>query len=279
MLRPLLFSSLFLLTCAWLHAQTMGRILDADGRGVEYANVYAPSVERGTVTERDGSFELDLAGAGPQDQVRVSCIGYADRRLSVAEFHAAVAKTQGLVLADAKYALAEATILAKRKQYQKTKTLGNATRNGKVNVVYSIENEILRGSEYGNLMENKRPAWLQTIGVNINETSRDTIHFEVNVYDWTDGQVGAQLHEKRIFWTLTKEDIKGPLQLNVRDFGIYPQGDFLVTVETLDPVDAEYQVQWSGRLLKRMTYGKNSDGEWQKFPFPVAIGLYAVVLQ
>lgn len=58
-----------------------GRVVDRAGVPLEYATVAVPALQRGTVTDGDGRFRLDLPD-GPFE-ILVSQIGYEKRRLSV----------------------------------------------------------------------------------------------------------------------------------------------------------------------------------------------------
>jgi hypothetical protein len=64
-----------------LAAVVTGRVVDRAGKPIEYANVTAPALERGTVTDSAGRFSLELP-VGPA-HLEVTQIGYQHARLEV----------------------------------------------------------------------------------------------------------------------------------------------------------------------------------------------------
>ena len=75
---------LVLAKAAPLHAQTLyGTLVDEAGQTLIGATVLAPPTERGTTTDTDGRWSLDVTGA---DSLRFSYVGYATQTLAVADF-------------------------------------------------------------------------------------------------------------------------------------------------------------------------------------------------
>jgi outer membrane cobalamin receptor len=89
-------------------ATVKGRVVDHDGKPVEFANVTAPLLKRGVVTDEAGRFTLELPD-GPV-ALEVSQIGYSRARLSVNAV--AGAAELRVVLADEPVPVAEVNVSA-----------------------------------------------------------------------------------------------------------------------------------------------------------------------
>lgn len=270
----LLISVLILSTS--LYGQTItSTLVDDNGEGIPFANVYVPSASKGTVSDMKGVFSLSLKQASADSIATISCIGYETKKLKLRGLLNGTITS--ITLGDASYELAEATVVGSNLNYTKAEILGNPKRNQNVTGGYSQDSTASAGMELGNLMKTKRNWILDKAGFHIRSISRDTMHFEVNVYKAKKGFPDEPINRKRIFLNVDSSMLEKPIILDLTDQNIYGKGDFLVTLEVLDQVDSTYYVSFPAHLKKSLTRYKAGDGRWRKAPVFISVGLWAEV--
>ena len=271
-----LFLSGFLFLNTSLNGQTFSSLLvNENGEGIPFANVYLPSASKGTVSDMNGVFSLSLIQASPDSIATISCIGYETKEL---ELRGLLNGTiTSITLSDANYELAEATVISSNLDYTKTKVLGNPKRNENITNGYSRDSTASAGMEMGNLMKTKRNWALDKVGFHIRSISRDTAHFEVNIYKAIKGFPGEPINRKRIFLNVDSSMLADSIILDLSDQHIYGKGSFLVTLEVLDQIDSTDYISFPAHLKKSLTRYKAADGSWNKTPLFISVGIWAEV--
>ncbi|MEZ5069915.1 MAG: carboxypeptidase-like regulatory domain-containing protein [Bacteroidales bacterium] len=63
-----------------------GHVVDAEtGLPLEFVNIGVPGLPRGTISDVEGTFVLNVEGLDPRNRIRFSLIGYAAREFTLAE--------------------------------------------------------------------------------------------------------------------------------------------------------------------------------------------------
>ena len=278
--KSLLFSSLFLLCVLSFSTSLYSQLItctlvDKNGEGIPFANVYVPSASKGTVSDMKGVFSLSLKQASADSIATISCIGYKTKEL---ELRGLLNGTiSSITLSDANYELAEATVVGSNLNYTNVAILGNPKRNKSVTGGYSQDSTASAGMELGNLMKTKRNWTLDKAGFHIRSIGTDTVHFEVNVYEAIKGFPGDPINRKRIFLNVDSSMLDAPIILDLADQNIYGKGNFIVTLEVLDQIDSTFYVSFPANLKKALTRYKAGDGRWRKAPVFISVGIWAEV--
>jgi len=251
-------------------------LIDDNGNGIPFANVYVPSASKGTVSNMEGIFSLSLKQAAADSLVTISCIGYETKKLQLRGLLNGTITS--IKLANANYELAEATVVGSNLNYNRAAILGNPKLNKSITGGYSQDSTASAGMELGNLMKTKRNWMLDKAGFHIRTISRDTMHFEVNVYEARKGfPKGEPINRQRIFLSLDSNMLEEPIMVDFSDQNIFGKGDFLVTLELLDDINSTDYVSFPANLKKGLTRYKSGAGKWRKAPVFMSVGIWAEV--
>jgi len=274
----LLLSALsFLLLNANAFGQSIScSIVDSDGVGIPFANVYVPSVSKGTVSDMSGVFSLSLKQANGDSIATISCIGYETKELQLRGLLNGTVTS--ITMKSANYELAQATVVGSNLNYTNTTILGNPRLNSSVTGGYSRDSSTTSGMEIGNLMKTKRNWMLDKAGFHIRAIGRDTMHFEVNVYKAKKGfPTGEPINRQRIFLAVDSNSIEEPVMIDFADQNIFGKGDFMVSLELIDDVDSTDYISFPANFKKALTRFKSGDGRWRKAPLRMSVGAWAEV--
>ncbi|MFK8054921.1 MAG: carboxypeptidase-like regulatory domain-containing protein [Saprospiraceae bacterium] len=260
-----------------VHAQDITcSLTDATGEGVPFANVYVPSASKGTVSNMNGVFSLSLKQAAADSIVTISCIGYETKKLALRGLLNGTITS--IALEAANYELAQATVVGSNLDYNSPTTLGNPKRNKSVTGGYTQDSTASAGMELGNLMKTKRNWMLDKAGFHIRGIGRDSMKFEVNVYNARKGFPDAEpINRKRIFLTVDSTMLTEPIMVDFSNQNIYGKGDFLVTLELLDDINSTDYVSFPANMKKGLSRYKSGAGKWRKAPFFMSVGIWAEV--
>jgi len=91
-----------------------------------------------------------------------------------------------------------------------------------------------RGREMGMMMKNRNTVFLKEVNIQIASCTFDTVFLRVNIYK---AQKELQLENilpKPVYINLLKEEVKDKITVDLRHHNLAVEGDFLVTLETLE---------------------------------------------
>lgn len=251
-------------------------LIDMNGEGIPFANVYVPSASKGTVSNTAGVFSLSLKQASPDSIATISCIGYETKKFPLRGL--LNGSTRSITLKSTNYELAQATVVGSTLNYTNAVILGNPKLNKNVTGGYSQDSTASAGMELGNLMKTKRSWVLDKAGFHIRAICRDSMHFEVNVYKARKGfPTGEPINRQRIFLSVDSNSIEEPVMVDFADQNIFGEGDFLVTLELLDDINSTDYVSFPANMKKGLTRYKSGAGRWRKAPFFMSVGIWAEV--
>ena len=160
-----------------------GKLVDLNSHEVlAYANIGVPDKNMGTVSRRDGSFEMPVSAEFLTDSLKISMIGYQSRVLSISNL---IQTTKPLVIALERYTTSLQEVFVTQKK-PVLKTLGNTTTSTFVSVGLPLK---FLGSEIGvKINLGKNPVWLKSFAFNISSSRLDTAVFRLNIYNFKNGR-------------------------------------------------------------------------------------------
>ena len=216
-----------------VYGQTIsGTVFEKNGNlPVEYVNIGIVGKSVGTVSDQNGNYKLQINRQHYNDTLIFSCIGYHTYYVKISEF--VNLNNWNVSLEKREYEISEVVV---RPRKVRERNLGNTASN---KVMWSnwmtpsnrnFGNRIL-GYEVGLLMANKRTSFLKEVNWNIAKFTYDTIIFRVHIYKAHEGMRFENILRSPVYVTVTKEDVKNKITVDLRDFEIVVEGDFLVTFE------------------------------------------------
>ncbi len=238
------------------------------GEPLSYVNIGVVSKGIGTVSNENAYFELNLDGVKTEDIIRISCIGYQAleiKRKDLVGFD----EIKEFNLVEIIYDLSEIVVKPKK---LKQRVLGNKTRSKVMHVGFD---ENLLGHEMGVIMKtNERPTWLDSVKFNVSHCGYDSIFFRLNIYEFNEGWPGKNILREPIYISLSKVDVGGTISVDLSDFFIYTEKDFLVSLELVRDLGPGNLYFSTGFFLAPIYYRYTSQDSWKKFGFGAGISAY-----
>ena len=232
---------------------------------VEYVSIGIIGKNTGTVADQNGNYTLKINPEYHSDTLKFSCIGYHSYSVKVSDF---INLNNGNVSLEKRiFDLAEVVV---RPRTIKQKTLGNTPRNQFMNACLPDS----LGYELGVLISNKKTSFIKEVNVDVTRCTYDTAFFRINIY---------QVHKKRkndfenilsapIYFSMSKEEVKDKITVDLRHLNLVVKGDYLVTVEHVKDLGPGRICFSCGLLFANTSYGRStSQGTWGKWP--IGIGL------
>jgi len=273
-----------------------GRIIDADSKNpIGYVNIGVVGKNRGTVSNKDGQFSLEVKPENYKDTLRLSTIGYQPVNFIVEDINRIlVINSNGLVIELSKYIPVLTEVIITPRKFKK-KVIGYKGKLGHVvfdqsmmadtglfnsaddSLIIKYLKDTSSCSEWGTVLEIKKaPAYIQDINFVIKSNKyKNTILFRLNIYEKKEG-----FHGNNILHRILTEPIivsstieKGILKIDLAKYNIYVENDFLVAMEWVEGVKGV----GFGAGLKGISIGRIcSWGSTIQLNF--SLGIYATVL-
>lgn len=221
---------LLLLAGKTMYAQTAytGTIKDkSSGEVLPYVNIGVVNKNNGTVSDSNGRFTITLTEAMDTETIKISMVGYTARTMKVSDFISGMKDNPVIVLEPNVSSLKE--VVVKNKKLQPG-TLGNIP--GKKPESAGFEKNIL-GNEMGVTIKLKRkPTYIKSFHAIVDYNRYREFKFRLNFYDLKDGLPNNSLLDENII--ITTEIRKGQLDVDLRDYNIWAEGDFFVSIELIE---------------------------------------------
>lgn len=207
------------------HAQqiVLGRITDPQGNGIAFASIGVGNTMRGVLTDSTGQFAWRIGPMKPEQRIRVSAIGYGLRSFTADEFAARFNGNDTLQLEP----LPPAEPLTAGAS-GKVRTLGEPPRLPEK--TYRL-NTGLQSAEVGMVIKGpEKPYRINSLTIHLSEFKGSNVVVRVNLYKYTEGKVGARLHQQNLYLELMGT---GPAKIDLNDYELVHSGEVLVTVEQI----------------------------------------------
>lgn len=258
-----------------LHSQVTysGQVLDKNSKiPLPYVNIGVVNKNKGTVSNDQGDFQIDLDNAFDNDTLKISMIGYSPIRYKVSDFKELIRKNPILQLQEENTALEEVVISSRK---LKEKILGNKTTSKSMSGGFTSDD---LGNEIGIKIKIKhRPTFIENFNVSIVKNEYDTMRFRLNFYDIKDGWPNTSLLRENI---IIESNIKeGVLTVDLKEYDIVVYDDFIVTLEWIENLGDKNGIAFSaGFLGSPIIVRTTSQGEWKKIG-AISIGFNLTVKQ
>ena len=264
----IMFLLVFIPISGWSETVS-GRMVDGEtGETLPYVNIGVLGGERGTVSNEQGYFHIDLTDLMPESTIRFSYIGYENH-------DATVEKLSGLggILGEVKLTpitLEMQPVLVYPRDF-KEKVVGNPNPPRMVRAGFKEDS---LGYEVGIRVKiKKRPTVLKTLTLHGVTTTYDSVFYRLNVYEMDDKQPGKNILKKPIYITLTDFEQLADITLDLTPHHIVVHDDFVITLEYVKEL-GEGDLQFSTGILNgKIFYRKTSQAPWHSAPFGLGMSV------
>lgn len=163
-------------------------------------------------------------------------------------------------------------VVIKPKSYR-FRNLGIRTKSKMISAGFK---DNLLGYECGVRMKNRKSADLKKLRINIAACTFDTVFYRVNLYSYRSRNEIVNILEVPIYLSLSGDQMKEEVVVDLERYGLTVEGDFLVTLEHIKDLGEGYLyfcAGFSGRTHFRMT----SQAPWQSVSVGVSLSVDANV--
>lgn len=221
-----------------LTAQTIrGVLVDADNQTpLPYVNIGILGKAWGTVSQLDGSFQLELSKQFDQDTLRCSMVGYEPFEMTVAAFKTKMASSNKIALKPSvekvQEVVVESTVLN-----LKTRILGNKTTSKSTTFQFGKDQ---LGNEVGiriKAKKKRKPMYLREFRASIASSNYEELKFRLNFYTMKNGLPDERIQTENIIVTSTIKE--GLLVVDLKPYDLVIKGDFFVSLEWIEDLGKE----------------------------------------
>lgn len=235
---------------------------------IAYVNIGVPGKNIGTVSDVIGRFKLREDSINDDETLLFTCIGYLPVSVKIADLKNAANKN--ILMQKKYYELGEVVISPK---IYKKRTLGVITRN---HGFQGIDTTKRLGFECGILMRLKKSAVIKRVNINIAECTYDTIFYRLNIYQAQGEMNFENILTTPIYISISKDQIKEKISIDLQTYNIVVDGDFLVTLEHVKDLGLGY-LTYCLAFTDKTYVKRTSQGKWKKFRFGISISVEADV--
>ena len=238
-----------------------GKILEENSKNsLAYVNIGIPDKNTGTVSGRDGSFEIKLDSLALADSLKISMVGYQSRSFAVSEL-LKQPNPLTILLQQKLTDLQEVVVSQKKLEIQ---TLGNKTTSTFVSVGLPLK---FLGSEIGiRINLGKKQVQIKSFSFNISDSRLDTAVFRMNIYRFKNGAPQENMLQKNILISVGKRTGKYVVPLN--NYKLLLKDDILISLEWIEGSvsgRSNGAIFLSAAFLNSPTWHRlTSQGKWKK---------------
>ena len=254
------------------HILLKGLIYDENDKPVKYANIGIIDGTEGTVTDTDGVYILTISSYLENDIIKISSLGFEDLEIPVNNFinqHKKIYRLSRFT----KTVNIEEVVLESRKP--KTKVLG--VKSNSNNIRIGFKNGVL-GQEIGILIKNKNKIKLQKLNVNILESSFTNTPFRINIYKINPDGNYQNILEDNIILNINSNDDFKTKSLDLSEYKLILEGDFLITLELLDNKE-NGELYFSGSIFSKGLMRKTSQSKFVETTINPSINIDVSILK
>lgn len=238
-----------------------GKIIDAGNQeSLPYVNVGIPDKNTGTVSRKDGYFQLGTGRESENDSLKFSLAGYTSQVFCIRDLFK---QTDPVIIAlgEKRTVLPEVVITEK---LLPVRILGNTTTSNFISVGLPLK---FLGSEIGvKINLGKNPVWIKNLNFNVSDTRLDTAVFRMNIYIFKNGEPGENILQQNIFVNVGKRT--GRYTIPLSDFKLIMKGEVLISIEWIEGSSSQKQngaMFLSAGFLNSATWHRlTSQAKWKK---------------
>ena len=268
---PLLLALLLWLLPQLGHGDTArGRVVDeSTATVIPYVNIGIVRGERGTVSNENGDFYLDLTGVDSSAIVRFSFIGYENYDVRAGDLGPNCSEFCEIELTPKTIEMQKVVVYPRE---YKEKVVGNPHAPSMMQGGFTEDS---LGYELGILVKlRKRPTILKTLTLHGIHTSYDSVFYRINVYEMADKTPGRNILKEPIYITLTDFKQGADISIDLTPYHLLVQDDFVITLEYVKELGEGDLTFSTGIFNGKLFYRKTSQADWLSAPFGLGMSLF-----
>ena len=226
---------------------------------IQYVNIGIVNRDKGTVSNENGEFTLEIPNEFINDTIKISSIGYESRIFIANEFVKTLKENKNITLSEKVIELNEVVVSNKK---LKEKVLGNNTKSKMMRG--GFRNAQL-GNELGiKIKVKKSPTYITKFHANVTSNTGEKMKFRLNFYNIEKGLPKEKLINQNIIFSIDSKE--GEFTLDLSKYDIVVKDDFYLTMELIENEgNKESEVFFSAGLLGNATVTRlTSQAEWKK---------------
>ena len=205
-----------------------GKVLDSKTKEpISFTNIGILGKGIGTVTNEDGTFELNISKSNADDIIRFSYIGYNSHSFTNSQYQKQYSDITIVYLTESNYNLNEVVI---RPKEFKSKVVGNTGKS--IENASFVDNSLDTsniGFEVGTRIKIKeRPTYIDEVVINFSKNESKGCIFRLNIYDGKIKNTPNILKEP-IYITIDNE--LSVLKIDLKKYNILVENDFIIALE------------------------------------------------
>ena len=237
-------------------AQTVfsGKVLDASTKEpIPFVNVGIVGKNKGTVTDDQGRFSLELPNELDNDTLRMSIIGYATRSWQVGQLKTHL-QDSIITLEPADHQLKQVEVHSKR---MRKKVLGNKSTSEMFTGSFTTDE---LGNEVGVKIDvGKGPVYLQSFKFSIASNQCYDAVLRVNIYNIKEELPDSNLLPANVVVSIPKK--RGVIEVDLQPYQLVMSEDFIISVEYIKPCPSR-SMNFSAAFLGTIYSRTTSQGQW-----------------
>lgn len=223
-MKSLSFFLLFIVIAIRLLGQNIsGKVIDfSSGESLVYVSIGVMETTKGTITDENGNFNLDVTGQSIKLPVRISMIGYKSQTFTIEE----LSKNQDVIkLKSEPIQLAPITI----KPSGKIKKIGTMKYSNGILCGWGGTN-FGKGQEIGLKIElGPRHVRIKSLHFRLQKQSFDSSLFRLHIRDMAENMPLNELLDQNILIPVTKES--GWIDIDLTKYNLLFSGDIVLSLE------------------------------------------------
>lgn len=226
---------------------------------VPYVNIGILNRDKGTVSNENGEFTLEIPIEFVNDTIKISSIGYETKIFIANEFINIVKENKTISLSEKIIELNEVVVSNKK---LKEKVIGNKTKSKMMRGGF-------RNAELGNelgikIKIKKSPTYISKFHANVTSNTGEKMKFRLNFYSIEKGLPKEKLINQNIIFSIDSKE--GEFTLDLSKYNLVVEEDFYLTMELIENEgNKESEVFFSAGLLGNATVTRlTSQAEWKK---------------
>lgn len=226
---------------------------------IPYVNIGILNRDKGTVSNENGEFTLEIPNEFINDTIKISSIGYESRIFIANEFIKTLKENKNITLSEKVIELNEVVVSNKK---LKEKLLGNKTKSKMMRGGF-------RNAELGNelgikIKVKKSPTYITKFHANVTSNTGEKMKFRLNFYSIEKGLPKEKLINQNIIFSIDSKE--GEFTLDLSNYNLVIEEDFYLTMELIENEgNKESEVFFSAGLLGNATVTRlTSQAEWKK---------------
>tara|TARA_R110000803_G_scaffold207853_1_gene276082 strand:- start:762 stop:1586 length:825 start_codon:yes stop_codon:yes gene_type:complete len=226
---------------------------------IPYVNIGILNRDKGTVSNENGEFKLEIPIEFVNDTIKISSIGYETKIFIANEFIKTLKENKTISLSEKIIELNEVVVSNKN---LKEKVIGNKTKSKMMRGGF-------RNAELGNELGikiniKKSPTYISKFHANVTSNTGEKMKFRLNFYSIEKGLPKEKLISQNIIFSIDSKE--GEFTLDLSKYNLVVKEDFYLTMELIENEgNKESEVFFSAGLLGNATVTRlTSQAEWKK---------------